>query len=53
MTRTQKQIQENFKQLEAMKKQLGIRPRMEVTHKGGKTTGTFDLRTLNQSIIKK
>lgn len=54
MTPIQKQIQENFKFLEEMKKQLGIRPQMKVSQ-GGNTSSanTFDLRSLNQKLIKK
>lgn len=53
MTPIQKQIQENFKQLEEMKKKLGIRPRMEVLQGGNMTSDTsFSLRELNKNILK-
>lgn len=53
MTPLQRQIQENFKMLEAMKRELNIRPRMEVITTGCKPQGTFDLRSLNQGLIAK
>ena len=49
----QKQIQENFKQLEDMKKHLGVRPKMDVLQTNGTTTGKFDLRSLNEKITKR
>ena len=53
MTPIQKQIQENFKMLEEMRRQLGIRPKMEVSQGGNKrSTNTFDLRSLNENLIK-
>lgn len=51
MTPIQKQIQENFKRLEKMKKSLDIRPKMVLTITNGKPSGTFDLRSLNQEIV--
>lgn len=51
MTPIQKQIQENFKRLEKMKKSLDIRPKMELTITNGKPSSTFDLRSLNQEIV--
>ena len=53
MTTIQKQIQENFKVLEEMKRQLNIQPRMMIEYIGGKPQGTFDLRSLNKAIIEK
>jgi len=53
MTPIQKQIQENFKMLEEMRRQLNIQPRMKVEYTGGKPQGTFDLRSLNKAIIEK
>lgn len=53
MTTIQQQIQENFKVLEEMRRQLNIRPRMEVELIGGKPKGTFDLRSLNKALLQK
>lgn len=54
MTPLQRQIQENFRELDRMKKNLGIKPTMKVTHVGiTPTKSTFDLRSLNQNLAKK
>ena len=53
MTPIQKQIQENFKMLEEMRRQLNIQPRMKIEYTGGKPQGTFDLRSLNKALLQK
>ena len=53
MTPIQKQIQDNFKQLEEMKRKLGIRPKMKAVKTDGVCGKSFDLRALNANIIKK
>ena len=43
----------NHERIMAEFRALNIRPKMELTITGGKPKGTFDLRSLNQTIIKR
>lgn len=52
MTSLKKQIQDNFKRLEELKRQIGIRPRMNVVKGGSEIArNTFDLRSMNLHLV--
>lgn len=45
-------ILRNKAELLNKEKQLNIRPKMEIAHRGKGITGAFDLRSLNKEIVK-